>query len=254
MIQLQNNCPILKLCKTLEVTCLFTIIFLCGGLCKAQSLTGMNGGYSIPTGMLKPDKSVWFGYGFLNKKYYQIEQKQKRHYHIAFAALNFLPFLEVGVRISYQDGINSVGEKKYLGDRMASARIRALKESRWRPSLVVGLQGFYAISGASSSFFNSTYLVATKNIAFGKTIGNLRVTLGYGSDIVNARTYQFIGFFGGVSITPKSLEFLELMVEYDGAKLNAGMQITLFDHLVLLGGIEGLDSFSGAINYCFTLP
>jgi hypothetical protein len=161
----------------------------------------------------------------------------------------------MGLRVSYPEGANQQGDKTYIGDRMVSARIKPLNEGKWYPAVVIGLQGAYATSvEGSTSFFNSTYLVATKNFGFKKVINTFGLSLGYGSEVIPANTYQFIGFFGGIRIVPKHLEFLELMLEYDAERWNIGTRITLFKHLIILAGFEGFDAFSGGISYRFLLP
>ncbi len=256
---LSNWISILKLSPsgvgfhTLFFTLLIYFIPIDRGI-YAQSLTGMSGGYSIPTAELQKDRSTWFGYGFLNKKYNKVLNTEPSNVHIGYATINFLPFLELGLRISYPEGANSKGEKKYIGDRMVSARIKPLNEGKWRPSVVIGLQGFYTTTDGGASFFNSTYIVLTKNIGFNKIIKNMGFTLGYGFDFVPASTYQFIGFFGGINIVPQRLEFLELMLEYDANKWNVGTRITILKHIILLAGLEGMDAFSGGISYRFLLP
>jgi len=221
----------------------------------AQSLTGMSGGYSIPTAELQKDKSVWFGYSFLNKKYNKVWNDDPRNVHIGYATINYLPFLEIGLRVSYPEGANQEGDKKYIGDRMISARIKPLNEGKWHPSVVIGLQGFYTTTDeGSASYFNSTYLVITKNFAINKVFKNVGLSLGYGSDVMPASTYQFIGLFGGIKITPQYLGFLELMLEYDANNWNIGSRITILKHIIILAGFEGMDSFSGGISYRFMLP
>ena len=234
---------------------LFSLLTAVAG--NAQSLTGMSGGYSIPTAELQKDKSVWVGYSFLNKKYNRVWNKDPRNVHAGYVTINYLPFLEIGLRVSYPQGANSEGDKKYIGDRMLSARIKPLKEGKWYPAVVVGFQGFFTTTfdnGGGASYFNSTYLVVTKNFGFKKVVKNLGATLGYGSDIIPASTHQFVGVFGGIDVVFHHLGFMEFMLEYDAGKWNAGTRVTLFKHLIILAGLEGMDAFSGAISYRFLLP
>jgi|GEM_PF-391705 len=233
-------------------------------LLNAQSLTGLSGGYSIPTADFHKDKTMFFGYSFLNNKYYDKYVPSKDYsYSAGFFTLTFLPFAEVSVRVTYPNGYNAEHEDIIIGDRMISGRLLPLKESKYLPAVVIGLQGFYKTtggdgllntSGEGASYFNSSYLVLTKHFHPKKVIGSIGISGGYGSDIIAANTHQFIGLFGGINISPKNMEYLELMMEYDADKWNAGMRLTILKHIVLLAGLEGLDAFSFGINYRFVLP
>lgn len=231
---------------------------------SSQSLPGLSGGYSIPSADFQKDKTLILGYNYLNSKYYDLYSEGHNYsYSLGFFTLTFLPFAEVSVRITYPNGFNADHEDIIIGDRMISGRLRPLKEGKYHPSVVIGLQGFYKTTGGTglinadgtgASFFNSSYLVLTKNIYFEHILSRLGVTAGYGSDIIAANTHQFIGLFGGINISPKNMEYLELMMEYDADKWNAGMRITILKHIVILAGFEGMDAFSGGISYKLTLP
>jgi hypothetical protein len=243
---------------------LFGFIMLCGAALKAQSLTGLSGGYSIPTADFQKDKTLILGYSFLNKKYYDNYVRSKKYnFSAGYFTLTFLPFAEVSVRVTYPNGYNAEHENIIIGDRMISGRLQPLKETRYLPSVVVGLQGFYKttggddllnIGGKGASYFNSSFIVLTKNLRPDILFEKIGITAGYGSDIVAANTHQFIGLFGGVSISPKKMDYLELMMEYDADKWNVGMRLVLFKHVVLLAGLEGLDAFSFGVNYRLVLP
>ncbi len=242
---------------------LFILIFVQVNHGAAQSLTGLSGGYSIPSAGFQEDKTIYFGNAYLNSKYYDLYSNGNNYsYSLGYFGLTFLPFAEVSVRITYPNGYNEDHEDIIIGDRMISGRLRILKERKYFPAIVLGLQGFYKTTGddllntggKGASFFNSSYLVMSKDIHPGKVLESVRFTLGYGSDFIAANTHQFIGLFGGINLSPKNLEWLELMLEYDADKWNAGMRVTIVKHVVLLAGFEGMDSFSGAINYRFRLP
>jgi hypothetical protein len=94
----------------------------------------------------------------------------------------------------------------------------------------------------------------SKNFKLQKVIGRIGVTAGYGAEIFQSADYQYIGLFYGIKISPKNMDYLELMVEYDAEKWNAGMRLIILKHIVILAGFEGMDSFSGGISYKFLLP
>lgn len=219
---------------------------------KSQALTGTTGYYNIPSAEIHPDRTMFIGSNLLSKEY----KKWGSPNHDAmnfFVTNSFLPFAEISIRFTRVIDLDDYSST--VGDRMASARVRLLKEGRYYPAVLVGLQNFFTtLSSGNASHFNSTYLVVTKNFHLPKVIENIGLTAGYGSDILQAADYQFIGFFGGIKITPKRMNYLELMVEYDADKWNAGARVTILRHIVLLGGLEGFDAFSGGVSYRFLLP
>ncbi|MBE0637173.1 MAG: YjbH domain-containing protein [Bacteroidales bacterium] len=217
-----------------------------------QALTGTTGYFDIPSGEIHKDRTMFIGSNLLSKEY----KKWGSPDHDAmsfFVTTSFLPFAEISIRFTRVIGLDDYSST--VGDRMASARFQVLNENKYLPSVVVGLQNFFTtLSSGGASHFNSTYLVVTKNFKLPKVIDNIGLTAGYGSELMTAADYQFIGFFGGIKITPQNMEFLEVMVEYDGDKWNAGARLVILKHIVLLGGLEGMDAFSGGVSYRFRLP
>ena len=45
------------------------------------------------------------------------------------------------------------------------------------------------------------------------------------------------------------LKWLNLLFDYDGATINAGMRIACFRHLFITAGTINFDSFTGTISY-----
>jgi hypothetical protein len=219
---------------------------------SAQSLTGTTGYFNIPSGELYPDKTMYVGASFLNKKYVEWSGYEYTAMPV-FVTATFLPFMEISIRYT-----RALGREDYsstVGDRMASARFRPLKEGKYWPSVVIGFQNFFTTLGSGeASHFNSTYIVATKNFKLNKVLNNIGLTAGYGSEVFTSADYQFIGLFGGMKFSFNKLEFIEWMVEYDADKWNAGARLTLFKHLVLLAGFEGMEAFSWGVSYRFNLP
>jgi hypothetical protein len=229
------------------------LIFIITYSLSGQSLPGTTGYFNIPSADLQADKTVYLGFNQSNKKY-QDYADGEYDINIFYGTITFLEFLELGLRYTRLDGYDPP-DRKQAGDRMATARIRPIKQGKFHPAVLIGFQNFFTtLERGNASHFNSTYLVVTKDFEFRKLIKSIGVSVGYGSDIFNSADYQFIGLFGGVKIIPQHLEFLELMFEYDADKWNVGARVTLFKHIRILVGFEGLDSFSGGIAYQFILP
>lgn len=221
------------------------ILLLLQAAAWSQCLTGSSGYFSIPSGEIGKDRSFFAGVHMLNKEYSQLWETN-RDIQAMFATVTFLPFMEVSLRFSRPYRLYST-----TGDRMAILRFKVCAEGKYRPAIVLGLQGFLStISGSDGpSYFNSTYLVATKNIKVHKIIETLGLNLGYGSDVIKAHTHQFIGVFGGIRLVPEHVKWMELFVEYDADKTNAGMRVTVLKHFVILGGFEGLKAPSAGVSY-----
>ncbi len=221
---------------------------------KAQSLPGTTGYFNIPSAEIYPDRTLFAGTNLLNKEY---KKWGNPDYHAMdfFVTTTFVPFIELSVRFSRMIDLPEKLYESTVGDRMASIRVRPLKEGRYHPAIVVGLQNFFTtLQSGGASHFNSTYLVLTKNFRLNTFIDRVGVTAGYGSDLFTAADYQFLGLFYGINFSPKNMDFLELMVEYDADKWNAGARVTVLKHVVILAGLEGMDVFSGGISYKFHLP
>jgi len=70
--------------------------------------------------------------------------------------------------------------------------------------------------------------------------------------LIEASDYQFIGIFGGGSITLFN-ETADILIEYDAERLNAGLRLNLFDHIKLIGGLMNMKYFSGGAALSFRL-
>ena len=262
-LKVLNNNKIRYNCVRLSVFSILALLTILPSETKSQSLTGLSGGFSIPTADFQEDKTLFFGYSFLNKKYYPEYIRNKKYdYSAGYFTVTFLPFAEISFRVTHPNGFNDDHEDQIIGDRMISGRLLPIKEGKYWPAIVIGLQGFYKTTGegllntggAGASYFNSSYIVATKSFRPKSILHKIGLSAGYGSDFIAANTYQFIGLFGGINISPINMEWLELMMEYDAEKWNAGMRLTILKHVVLLAGLEGLDAFSFGVNYRLTLP
>lgn len=127
--------------KSISAFIVWVVIFCVSlpGKSLAQSLPGLSGGYSIPSGNFQKDKTIIFGYHHLNSKYYDLYSLKKGYTHsVGYATLTFLPFAEVSLRITYPNGYNADHDDIIIGDRMISGRLQPLKEGKYHPSVVIG--------------------------------------------------------------------------------------------------------------------
>lgn len=223
---------------------LFTFFLLQG-----QNLQGLSGLYTIPTAAMSQDGTVSIGSSYLSKEYVPFSGYNDNAV-TPYLTFTFLPFAEFSVRITKL--INSKITTQGIGDRTFSMRVRLLKEKQYMPGVVIGLHDLMAVYGGSDAVYNnSLYFVASKHFDISSLIDNIGIHIGYGSDIIEARTYNFVGLFGGVSVS--ILNSLEIMGEYDAERFNAGLRITLFNYIKLLGGFMEMKHFSGGASVSFVL-
>jgi hypothetical protein len=210
----------------------------------AQALPGTSGLVSIPTATIATDGTVAAGVNLIAPHYHEYygDKFDNDAAHVWFATVGFLPFVEVGLRLTRLDNETP----QALGDRMVSARVRLLGEGEYLPALAIG-----AHDVMGTRLYHATYAVATKHVE--TAAGRAGLTVGYGHDVLGLRAKgrQFDGLFGGVSLAPHP--WLTLMAEYDGERPNAGARLGPVHGLALLAALQNGDAVSGGLSYTFAL-
>jgi hypothetical protein len=208
--------------------------------------------FRTPTAEVADDGIITAGASFYNKKY-QLYSNYQDHVFGTYITLGFIPRTEVSIRISRK--IDS-DYTSHVMDRILSAKFLIIKEGNFIPNVTLGLQNPYSTL-VSANHFNSTYLVASKNIPIGSFFKNLSLTAGYGSDIIKAADYEFIGAFGGMELTFNLQRYLRthlsLIIEHDAERLNGALKLILFNTVQIMGGLQGFDAFSGNLAFSFSL-
>ena len=211
----------------------------------AQALPGTSGLVSIPTASVAADGELTVGVNHIaagHHAYYRDGRFDEHGAVAQFATVGFLPFVEVGLRLTRVDDV----PRQALGDRMVSFRARLLKEGRYHPAVAVGVHDI-----VGTRIFHAQYAVASKTVR--TAVGPAGVHVGYGAEVLPLRAQgrQFDGLFGGVSLAPRP--WITLMVEYDGDHPNAGIRLGPVHGAALLGALQNLDGFSGGVSYTFAL-
>jgi hypothetical protein len=214
----------------------------------AQSLMGTSGLITIPTAAVLEDREISFGSSWLNREWLAYSNNEY-HSMINFVTIGYLPFIEISLHLTRL--LNHPSPRAF-GDRMVGVRLRLLKESEFLPSLVLGIHDFlWSVSGYPTNSFNALYLSTSKSLRFDSPIDRIQIHLGYGTDWLDAENHQFVGLFGGISVSPRpSIAF---MLEYDAERINCGLQISIFDHIELLAAISDSNALSGGMVYKFRL-
>lgn len=211
---------------------------------SAQALPGTSGLVSIPTAAIKADGEMAIGVNVIAPDYheYVADGFDGEAGIVQFATVGFLPFVEVGLRLTRLTGDRPQG----IGDRMVSVRVRVLKEGRHRPALAVGAHDL-----VGTRIYHATYAVASKTVP--SVAGPVGLHMGYGHDVLGlpAAGRQFDGLFGGVSLAPH--RWLTLLAEYDGERPSAGVRLEPVHGVALLAALQNGDGLSGGVSYTFAL-
>jgi hypothetical protein len=211
----------------------------------AQTVTGTNGLVTVPTARMHADGTLALGAGFVNKAYSPY-QRGAVDYVPIYASLTIVPSVEVGFRFSR--AIDS-GEAQALGDRMVLVRVRLVEEGRVLPAVAVGAHDFLRSSGELTNQFNALYAVASKRyvplIPLAGVVHEVDAHVGFGTDALSAIGRQFVGVFGGASVTAYTspdgwAQRWELLGEYDGNVVTVGQRLSLCGGLRLTAGVQGL--------------
>ncbi|HUF09771.1 MAG TPA: YjbH domain-containing protein [Rhodothermales bacterium] len=207
------------------------LALLAGSVPGEAQIVGTTSLITIPVADMPPDGTITVGGGFVDKRYSEY-LNGRADYTPVYLSVEFLPFLELAFRFSRPVNLD---DRQRLGDRMVSARLRLLNETPRRPAILVGAHDFLTVK--DSNHFHALYIVGSKHFQSFIPIG---LHLGYGSNVLDARAYQFVGVFGGISLTV--VEQGELLVEYDADRFSAGIRYELLDRFRVLLALQGLDS------------
>ena len=206
----------------------------------AQTLTGMTGLLNIPSAEMQPDGTFITGINYLPTinlpSNFYIDANTENYYF----NLTFLPFLEVAYKLTL------IHKKVFNEDRSVSFKLRLIKESKWIPSITIGVHDFHTSSTSGNQFFTANYLVLSKHIQINRT--DIGLTMGYGTNII-LKNSRFLGLFGGLSVKPSFFKPLQLMAEYDTHGINMGGSLLLFHHLYLFSMAQQLEYFAGGLAY-----
>ena len=186
---------------------LVIIVFLVvSGVVSAQSVAGTSGLIHIPSARMLEDGQLVLGAAYIPKPYFQRYDRRNNPGLNTYITLGFLPFIEVMFRYTHELNLPVNPETRYFPDRMFTIRGRLLKEKKYLPSIVLGLQDASAIFGdtcLSCSNYSAIYFVGSKNIK--SDFGNFDLSVGYAFDFLELKSKDYMGVFGGFFIYSKIL-------------------------------------------------
>jgi hypothetical protein len=184
------------------------------------SLTGTTGFINTPWCGVMSDRKVELGYNQVPKAAAYDHRDEFRN-DVYYAALGFLPHVEVGLRWTVLPGLHAfedqVPDSKLVeSDRMLSGRIDVFQPRLGRPGLAFGIEDAFG-----TRRYHSTYAVT--GIPFEYQGLHSRVAVGYAPRVLTAARYTLDGAFGAVEAD--FLRFVDVSLEYDTEKWNAALGV-----------------------------
>lgn len=208
---------------------------------------------------MQKDGTVMLGTNFLNNSI--TPTGFDYHTFNYFLNITFLQFFEVSYTCTLFKAPPSVvaiypwKEGHFTNqDRAFSARARILRERKYFPSLVFGINDLFtqASGGVIAStnrngHFNRFFLSATKHFSLGNRKEDLGVHLTY---MYNRRVNEPAkGFMGGITYNPSFAKELRFIAEYNPAGFCVGANYLLLKHVFVQVLLEDFKHFSCGMSY-----
>jgi hypothetical protein len=216
---------------------------------NAQTLAGIPGLVRAPTADFMRDGEFYLGGGFFPKEELDYTGYQRDGLAL-FSSLTFLPFFELDLRLTRQ--LNLPTEATHTVDRSPGVRLQLLKQTRYLPSAVLGLQDLFStIDDGTARHFAASYLVLTRRFVVGALF--LSPTAGYSYPLYKSRQSELVGWFGGVKVQPKNLSSLAFLLEYDTHTINVGVDIFIRKFVLLKFALLNFQYLSFGTSMHFNL-
>lgn len=229
------------------VAALFVLCLSCGEV-EAQYLQGSTGLLTIPTADMQSDGTFMTGVNYMPT--YIAPDTWDHNTVNYFLNMTFLPFMEVSylcTMIRFSNGV-------YQQDRALAVRLRALKEAKWYPSIVVGTSDAMSFSQDNwnpldevngNRYYGGIYGVATKHFNIRQEI--IGVTIGY--NYKTQDTAYKDGMFYGVSYSPSIYPSCKIMADLNNDMVSIGAAVKLFNHLSINAYCYDFTVFAGGLRY-----
>ena len=222
---------------------------------SAQSLTGTNGLFKVPSAYIAPDGQSYIGASFYPKGYYEYLNAGSRFTGMpTFITLSMYDRVEIMFRYTHQLRHEVNPQTQYFPDRMFTLRYNVLKEGKNHPAITIGLHDVSEALGGTTAtpWFLSTYIVASKVLESNSL--SIAPTIGYAYDVFgSSRPMIFDGFFGGIEFSSSKFPYLTAIAEYDSESVNVALKTTVLGHLHFAVGLLDMQALSGFFTYRFNL-
>ena len=221
--------------------CLLLLLLDCSMGVQALYSMGNTGLLNIPTADMQETGTFMGGGNYLPNGMTPFNFNTGNY----FVNITFLSFLELSYRCTLQKAKRYDGKEGYFHqDRSMTARVRPLKEGKFHPSLLLGVDDPFKNTGIN--YFATVYGALTKGFSIAKG-DRLALTAGYYFPLNDHSIKD--GPFGGISYSPAFCREMTVMAEYDSEGFNVGAAARLWRHLSIHVFTREFNSISGGIRY-----
>ena len=221
--------------------CLLLLLLGCSMGVQAQYSMGNTGLLNIPTADMQETGTFMGGGNYLPNGMTPFNFNTGNY----FVNITFLSFLELSYRCTLQKAKRYDGKEGYFHqDRSMTARVRPLKEGKFHPSLLLGVDDPFKNTGIN--YFATVDGALTKGFSIAKG-DRLALTAGYYFPLNDHSIKD--GPFGGISYSPAFCREMTVMAEYDSEGFNVGAAARLWRHLSIHVFTREFNSISGGIRY-----
>lgn len=231
-----------------SVPCLVIVLFVMttgvNAPVRAQGLMGASSLVAVPTAEMWDDGYVVVGANGIPGFNLYDETEPPEFAVTGLVAIQFLPFVQVGLRI-WRRSLDFSEKVHGIGDRSMLFRLQLLKERSWLPSVAIGARDPYSLDRRR---FFAAYVVASKSIPMLSGIG---LHAGYGVPGGSSVIVPLSGVFGGVSVKPH--RGVRVIAEYDTRDVNMGVHVLPVEGLELTLALYRMGEIGGGLAYAFAL-
>ena len=221
--------------------CLLLLLLGCSMGVQAQYSMGNTGLLNIPTADMQETGTFMGGGNYLPNGMTPFNFNTGNY----FVNITFLSFLELSYRCTLQKAKRYDGKEGYFHqDRSMTARVRPLKEGKFHPSLLLGVD--HGFKHTIKKNISTVYGALTKGLSIAKG-DRLALTAGYYFPLNDHSIKD--GPFGGISYSPAFCREMTVMAEYDSEGFNVGAAARLWRHLSIHVFTREFNSISGGIRY-----
>ena len=221
--------------------CLLLLLLGCSMGVQAQYSMGNTGLLNIPTADMQETGTFMGGGNYLPNGMTPFNFNTGNY----FVNITFLSYLELSYRCTLQKAKRYDGKEGYFHqDRSMTARVRPLKEGKFHPSLLLGVDDPFKNTGIN--YFATVYGALTKGFSIAKG-DRLALPAGYYFTLNDHSIKD--GPFGGISYSPAFCREMTVMAEYDSEGFNVGAAARLWRHLSIHVFTREFNSISGGIRY-----